>query len=335
MRTTLIAAATVSAGVMIATAASAQTFSPAFRAEWQRTCGPAIEALIVAYKNDNVGPPLDEGRFIRMRQGEDHGYVEYWDRATLNENIEINERRKIESRAVTRKATANLMYAHAEANLCSLRLGLRYLQQREAAAQQAQQQQAQQAREAAERARLEQIARQRQLEEQNRARQLRDIQETERMKLEREAQEEREHQEAARLEAEEAAANKARAAREAEKRRKEKEAEEKEKEPFQARNVSSCLRLMNDNESGTYGGFVNPCDFHVYFTYCVIQPYKGSFATTANCEGQVGGLDGVQANSRQAAFTNAAQKVYWFACNAPSVPKVSYQVGRGLYGQCQ
>jgi hypothetical protein len=185
------------------------------------------------------------------------------------------------------------------------------------------------AREQAERARLAQLERDRlaQLERERleRERQLREDMEQERLRLEREAQAERErqaHDEEERLAAE-------RARREEEARRKKADDDRK---PFVARIVNECVSLVSDNG---YGGFHNSCNFPIYVAFCTFMPKEGAASSYFDCDKNKGGLEDIEANGYQAAHTNFAQRVFFFACNAPSTPKVDYHAGAGFFGTCQ
>lgn len=133
-----------------------------------------------------------------------------------------------------------------------------------------------------------------------------------------------------RADARERAANARRKAEE-DKRRKE---EEEARKPFIARNVSECVSLLAEDD-GTYGGFLNRCDFPIYVAYCAIGPREKSWATAFDCDQNKGGLDHIEANGWQSAHTRNVQRMVWFACNAPSTPAVEYRAGMGFWGSCR
>jgi hypothetical protein len=122
---------------------------------------------------------------------------------------------------------------------------------------------------------------------------------------------------------------------EAKRREEEERRQAEERKPFQGRIVNECLRLMTKDESGDYGGFINSCDFDVYFAYCAYRPVANEFVSKFECNANVGSLDRIAAKGRQAAFTRGAERIYWFACNAPSTPKVTFQPATGLFGTCK
>jgi hypothetical protein len=100
--------------------------------------------------------------------------------------------------------------------------------------------------------------------------------------------------------------------------------------------VNQCLKPVRPGEpgAGVFGMFENSCHFAVYFNFCNLNPKKDSWADSFNCQAKGGiGLDSVGADSVQGAHIGG-ELTYFFACRSPQTPKVTFQLGRGLIGEC-
>lgn len=94
----------------------------------------------------------------------------------------------------------------------------------------------------------------------------------------------------------------------------------------------------------TGGGVVNACPFAVEYSYCVLQPTKGSWSAAFDCEKSKGGTwqVGPGPNNRSIMHTDGLT-TYFFACrygetlhkpDGISPADIEFQLGRGLLGRC-
>ncbi len=77
--------------------------------------------------------------------------------------------------------------------------------------------------------------------------------------------------------------------------------------------ATNCLTV---SEKPGFGGFVNSCNYAVYYTYCAEHPKKDAWTESFDCDkGRHGlGSDVVGANNTQGSHTKGAKKIHWAAC---------------------
>lgn len=100
-----------------------------------------------------------------------------------------------------------------------------------------------------------------------------------------------------------------------------------------------CLRALIPGQNmggGGFGAIENKCGFPINYTFCNLNPRPGSWSEAFDCsQGKLGSWH-VGANGKSSAHTAGAERVYMFACRAPAdTRKTTYQLGRGIIGECR
>jgi hypothetical protein len=105
-----------------------------------------------------------------------------------------------------------------------------------------------------------------------------------------------------------------------------------------AQEAHQCIAIDNAG-SGNFGAFKNMCGFQVNFSTCNYRPrmVSGGFNYSADfdCERGKFGLHTPGAGASVAAHNRNTERVYWFACKAPSTPTASFVPGQGIQGYCR